>query len=226
MSAVAEAFRWAEAMNACATLLITLLLISCGGQRAAEPAVRLLEQCPVTRAACVPMTISAKHLEQVLERRSPQDANGYTEFWVRAQGRVAGGPTKVNVLLIRGYTDGIECTSFGQSNVAIVGLSPSGQSTLLSESGEFIMAPDALTVGCPDCIAPSNGRSSRRSPSWDLSLTGHRSEQFFETWEGEAAVDVPSGCIVLSDPFALLPATECAARRSPGPLDIRTGACT
>jgi hypothetical protein len=172
------------------------------------------------------MTISAEHLEWVLERKSPQDANGYTEFWVRARGSLAGGPDKVHVLLIRGYTGGIECTSFGQSNVAVVGLSPSGESTLLSESGEFVIAPDAHTVGCPDCIAPSNGRSYRRSPSWDLSLTGHRPEQLFQTHEGLVALQMQSGCIVLSDLFAFLPASECAAKRSPIPLEVQTGACT
>jgi hypothetical protein len=172
------------------------------------------------------MTISAEHLEWVLERKSPQDANGYTEFWVRARGSLAGGPKKVHLLLIRGYTDGMECTSFGQSNVAVVGLSASGESTLLSDSGEFVMAPDALTVGCPDCIAPSGDRSYRRSPSWDLSLTGHRAEQLFQSHEGQVAIEVPDGCIVLSDPFALLPARECATKRSPVPLEIQTGACT
>lgn len=213
-------------MKAQVTFLMLPLLVSCTGQGAAAPVVRLLEKCPPGRAACIPMTISAEHLEWSLEQQSAQDANGYTEFRVRAQGSLAGGPVKMHVLLIRGYTDGMECTSFGQSNVAVVALAPSGQSTLLSESGEFVMAPDALRVGCPDCIAPSNGQSYRRSPSWDLSLTGHRLEQFFQTHDGLIAIEADSGCTVLSDPFVHLPSSECTKKRSAVPLEIQTGACT
>jgi hypothetical protein len=172
------------------------------------------------------MTISAEHLESVLERQSAQDANGFTEFLVRARGSLGGGPVSVHLLRIRGYTDGIECTSFGQSNVAVVGMAPSGHTRLLSEVGEFVMAPDSLTIGCPDCIAPSNGRSYRRSPSWDLFLTGHRREQFFQTVDGLIAIEVDSGCIVLSDPFTFSPASECANRRSAVALDFASGACT
>jgi len=172
------------------------------------------------------MTITAERLEGLLEQEPPQGADGYTEFLVRARGSLAGGPVREQVLSIRGYTDGIACTSFGQSNVAVVAVAESGRTTVLSESGELVLEPDALTVGCPACIAPSNGRSYRRSPAWDLTLTGHRPEQFFQTHDGLVVIETDHGCVVLSDPLVHRSPCECAGLRSPIPLEIESDACT
>ena len=188
--------------------------------------IRLIQRCPVDLPACVEMTISASDLDSVLKSRSAANAVGYTEFVVLAIGRLADGPIATYEVSLTGYTQGLECTSFGQSLVAVAGVLESGQTKLLTEAGEFLMEPDGLSVGCTDCVAPSNGRSFRRSPSWDMWLVGLEREQLFQTEDGTLGVEQPDACILMSDDFEYVSSEECEKLKSSTPLEVEFGACT
>ena len=183
-------------------------------------AIRLIQECPVDVPACVEMSLD--YDRDSIQYTSPENADGDTEFIVSVAGSLANGPVTIHLVRFTEYTGGMSCPS----NVAVVGVLESGQTKLLTEAGVFLMEPEALAVGCPDCVAPSNGRSFRRVPSWDLGLVGLRREQLFQTEDGTLGVEDSDACILMSDDFQVLSPEECAELKSTTPLQIRGVACT
>jgi len=190
------------------------------------PIVHLTENCPSGSMACVSMSVSVEHLEWVLVSKSEQDSAGYTTFVVRARGRIGGQRTTNHLVRIRGYTDGIACTSFGQSNVAVLGVSPSGPIRLLSDQGEFLLEPDSLSIGCADCVYDPASEEFFRSPSWDLALTDHRPEQLFLTTSGVLGIEYAEHCIVFADPLVRVGLPKCESMKTTRQLRIEAGGCT
>ena len=191
--------------------------------------IRLIQRCPKDVPACVEMTISASDMDSVLQRQFPEEVGPdilsdtlSTEFVVLSSGRLVGGPLATYEFSLTGYTGGMWCTSFGQSRVAVVGVLESGQTKVLTDAGEFLMEPDGLSVGCIDCVVPSNGLSFRRAPSSNWLEV----RQLFQTEDGTVGIEQPKGCILMSEDFEYVSSEECEKLKSSTPLEVEFIECT
>ena len=159
----------------------------------AEP-LRAIEDCRGVEAACVTMTVTIPEAdeERVETASSPHpDRPGWTRFVVPVRGRMEAGPVERRQLAIAGYTDGIECSSFGQSTVAVLGFDRGGKAILATSLGALVIEDPWLVVGCPGCakLVDPEGRELARftTPAWTWrSPTG-----------GERGIAVDAGRAVL-----------------------------
>ena len=177
-----------------------LMLLGCRRDQSVEP----LRTCPPAAAAtCILMTLSADPLDSLLEKREPQDSAGYTVFHLRVRGRLASAPSAVIRLTIRGYTDGQDCSAFGQANVAVTGFSPDGYPIILTSAGPVVVEEPSLLVGCPGCgVLLTRGQydtvATLTSPAWDAALLRYPWDAVRSYDDsGNLYVDTGEACIAL-----------------------------
>jgi hypothetical protein len=214
-------------------LLVTWLAFILAGLSDAGSDLALSAKCGEARA-CIPMILNyGEGGASALIRTAPLDG-GYTQFWVRVQGRLGGGKNAEHVVSIRGYTDGMKCCDFGQVTVAVTGYTDQTRPVILTNQGPLALANDSLSVGCPDCIEVKSIGTGKRvasypSPSWDLSLTGHHQEDFHISGMGELYVHQGAACVQLlkNGPMRVVGDEKCQEGE---PRDLRLrikmGACT
>ena len=147
------------------------------------PPLRLLNDCPDTQYTCVEMLLNLG--DRLYGKFDPyrdfqqgeMDKTGYSEFIIPVEGRLNGTDAGFYRLFFRAYTDGINCTDFGQGNVASLGFSVAENPVLLTDAGPLELVDSSLDVGCSECgrlISKDTGEAVREftTPSWDLSLVG------------------------------------------------------
>ena len=127
-------------------------------------------------------------------------------------------------MLLRTYTDGINCTDFGQSYVASIGYSDAGNPVLLNGAGSLEVVDSSFDVGCSKCarlISKDTGEAVREftTPSWDLTLVGltaRMEKHFFFDDEARVFLRNDSGgntshCLEINNdqPFRIADAAHC-----------------
>ena len=206
-------------------IVLALLVAGCRPSQSATPTI--LFECPDTVPACVKMLLDAPSLAAILRAESAMDSIGHSMLTLTVEGTFESGQVERHTLLFRAFRDGIACSAFGQGNAAGVGFGSAGEPVLLTTAGAFTVARGRITAGCPDCLKARGLPAAFPTPSWDLTLTGHRPEQFAFLTTGEPVLKSRSGCTILVGRFTHLSERECAARiardREP---EVRHGGCT
>ena len=209
-----------------ASILGVLALPFPAGPAGGADVTRVLDRCPGEAHECVRMTVSTDRLRKILVDRSPASADGFTDFTIAVRGSLDGGTVRSQKVIVRGFTDGIECTAFGQSTAAVVGISEDSRAAILTSRGKLLLEPKALLIGCPQCVPPGPDGAARVSPAWDRRLTQNASAELFETHQGQIAITSGDGCIVMGNDFVWHPASDCAAMRTGQTLQVKSGACS
>jgi hypothetical protein len=177
------------------------------------------------------LNLGSKLRDEVVVAESTS-APGYTDFELSVQGRLPGESDGPYTLVFRGYTDGMECTDFGQGNVWVFGFTARGHPVISTSLGPLEITDESLSVGCPGCIQVEIEREIRRytSPAWDLSLTGHRLEDVRADDTGRAYLLQDGNCVELSvdDLFVRAPDEACSGTVPAVASQIKVdhGACT
>jgi hypothetical protein len=211
-------------------IILVLLLLSTACASSPGQVGRLV---PCEEQACLPMILNlgTRSADQVILESTELD-DGRTDFLLKVRGRINGEGTTEHKLIFCGYTAGMECSDFGQSNVSVLGFSSEGNPILSTSIGPFEVVDDSLSVGCPYCIRVSTKTQERvfPSPSWDLRLTGHTEDDFFANDRGEVYLRQDARCLQLfsDQEFREAPSDACV----PLPegqgtlLEIEHGACS
>lgn len=211
-------------------LVIQLFL---AGAAAEEPELVLMSEC-TPGEACIPMLLNfGPRGEGALISTKPLP-EGFTAFIVRVRGKLADAEPREHRVLIRGYTDGIECCDFGQTNVAVLGYSQQSQPILATSSGSLTVEDQSLRVGCSGCVKVFDSKSGKvlatyPSPSWDLTLTGHRKADLSASELGELYIRTSSTCMQLVPDglFRVVEQARCASASAANvQLTVEDGACT
>ena len=200
------------------TLLFMAVITSCSGRPQDPPFV--LSQCPADVPACVVMLLDAENSNLEHFPTSNQDKEGYTRFTVPT-----ANPEQPE-LVIRGYTDGMECSAFGQATAAVIAISAKGVATILTSAGPRQL-PLTVTAGCRGCLRISGSDQLFTSPSWDITLTGYSKEDFAVLENGAPVLLIPDGCVTLTGQFEFLSLIMCQPILSVDQKAvIDSGACT
>lgn len=206
---------------------VPLIVFACAARPSQAP-ITLRDRCD-TETACVPMTLDVSSSDP-LRVVQVQDSVGFTTFELRLHGRLAGRAEADHLVRVRGYTDGIECSAFGQAKAAVIGHSIAGHPILLTDQGVLELADTVLLVGCLECAKirnRSNGQlvATRRTPGWDPALAGSRADSLLVGPEGELFLRTGSAFIELNaaGPFRRMTS---APRSGPYRLELKQGACT
>lgn len=206
-------------------ILLAFMVLSCRPSRS-DPQT-ILSDCPEAVPGCAVMLLEAPSLANILQAESPMDSTGHSELTLAVDGHFESELLGRHVLRFRAFRDGIACSAFGQGNAAVVGYGTTGEPILLTTAGAFTVARGVLIAGCPDCLKVRGSTAAFSTPSWDLTLTGHKPEQFAFLKTGEPVLKNDSGCTVIVGRFVHLSASECAARLDPDrEPEVRTGGCT
>lgn len=178
---------------------------------------------------CVRMTLDAD--SSLVRVRQAQDDSGFTLFSVRVIGALAGAPVTSHELLVRGYTDGIECSTFGQATVAVLGSAANGRPQILTSAGPLTLDTAGVRVGCPQCAHVRAQQSDSlvamyRTPAWDLRRVGLAADSLALTETAELVVRQGSRWINISSPgsFRVVAAPGTGTLRYR--LTLEAGACT
>lgn len=119
------------------------------------------------------------------------------------KGRLAGGAAQEYRLEFKAFVDGMECTDFGQGNVATVGFQ-NGRPILETDQGLLEVLDNSLEAGCKDCLRLIDEETkkvikSSRSPSWSLGLVKLTSKQISYDTSGSVYVIKGEECLRLND---------------------------
>lgn len=200
-------------------------------QEALAPPLRLMNDCPDTQDTCVEMLLNLG--DRLYGKFDPyrdfqqgeMDESGYGEFIIPVEGRLNGAESTTHRLFLRTYTDGINCTDFGQSHVASLGFSDAGIPILLTDQGPIEVVDSSFEIGCRYCaklLFKDTGKVAREiiTPSWGLRMVGlteGKENHFY--FNDEARVFLrndPNGknfhCLEIGNenPFYLSDAAQCS----------------
>ncbi|GAB4375737.1 MAG: hypothetical protein Kow0062_15140 [Acidobacteriota bacterium] len=173
-----------------AILLMSLAtVLSCVAQdEKGDGAIRLLDNCG-GRTACIEMlpNYGSRGSDGVLFRRM-DTGGGYAEFELNVEASSPGGHPAPQMLVLRGWVDGLECCDFGQATVAVLGFSGAGNPILLTDEGPLEVHGGAIEVGCATCARLLDRKtmdvvSVGRTPSWDLRLVS--GDEDYLTYDAE-----------------------------------------
>tara|TARA_B100000315_G_scaffold45399_1_gene40196 strand:+ start:214 stop:1074 length:861 start_codon:yes stop_codon:yes gene_type:complete len=96
----------------------------------------------------------------------------YDDITFYVYGRLNGGELKDYHLVFRSFVDGIDCTDFGQGEIATIGFNNNKEPIVLTNKGELQLEQTTLSVGCNNCVALINKNtltvSWHVSPTWSL----------------------------------------------------------
>ena len=209
------------------SVFLSLLAFAALTQGRGQGPVELAAGCGDTQSVCVPMTVDAPAAS--LRVAQTQDSLGFTTFELSVYGRLADAAPASQTVRLRGYTDGLECSSFGQAEVGVLGHSADGHPIVATNAGPFEVIDTLLRVGCPECARVRELRSgrlvaTRRTPGWDLTLAGTRADSL---WAG------PNAELVITTRGEIIQLTGAGRfRRLPSPsrarelrLELEQGAC-
>ncbi len=148
---------------------------------------------------CIPMQLNlsdAKKQEVAVGKKDLP--GGYTQFALKVRGNL-GGKSALLTVYFKGYTDGIDCSSFGQGNVGFLGNSSAGNPIVTTSSGPLEILDQDLIVGCKDCIqdAKQAGKATYLSTSWDLTLTNKKESDFIVDKAGNEFIQQDSNCLLV-----------------------------
>ena len=207
--------------------LLVLFLVGCR-QNAVETPARILNACPDSVSACVPMLLDAPTLDSVRVAESPPvDSIGSSDMTLRVPGRLAGGAPSTHELVVRVFRDGMECSAFGQGNVAVVGFSERYEPVILTDRGPLMVEGTAITAGCRDCLKARGDTTSYATPAWDLFLTGNNPSQFFFLTSGDPVLRAGDKCVTLRGMFRSMSMGECDAQIARDrEAEVRSLGCT
>jgi len=204
------------------------LILACSTARSSQGPIVVRDTCD-SQPACVPMSLDVSSAS-LIRALKPQDSVGFTTFELRVHGSLAGLAQADHVIRVRGYTDGIECSAFGQARAAVIGHSSAGHPILLTDHGSLELADTVLRVGCPECAKirnRSDGQlvATHRTPGWDLAVAGTRADSLLIGPEGELLLRTGSAFIELTaaGPFRRMTG---APRSDRYRLELKQGACT
>lgn len=160
-------------------------------------------------SACVPMLIDVKPNDKSIiiassqDMKNSQDANGYTLFHLRFEGKV-NGSSQIIEASFKGYTDGIDCTSFGQGSVGFLGYSTADNPIIASSAGPIEVTDKRLEIGCDHCVVARDTATGKiigtfRSPGYDLTLTDAAPSDF--TYDLQGGYNLKQGpmCLRIQD---------------------------
>ena len=93
----------------------------------------------------------------------------------------------------------MQCTDFGQSSAAVLGIKNSNPIVETSH-GQLEIIDSSLSVGCSDCIQIINEETKEiehkyYSPGWDLILTGHKNSNFSYDRNGHVYISSGGKCL-------------------------------
>ena len=171
--------------SAASTLKHSLLVLAfaaiTSGQTSADPVIRLKETCQGAHE-CLSMTLdvpgpaypnfTVERSDGLLTSIIPIN-DDWTDFVLAIEGRLNGADVQPHSVMFRSFTGGLECTAFGQGEVAVVGYSPDEHPLVLTDAGELeIVSAPKLEVGCKDCLRLIDKKTERviashDTPSWD-----------------------------------------------------------
>jgi hypothetical protein len=206
------------------TILLAVLAAPLEGQQS----LILRSDCDA-EPACVRMTFDVGSAT-VLRIAQPQDSLGYTIFAVRAAAALTSSQPAIHEVLVRGYTDGIECSHLGQATVAVLGHSSTGRPIVLSDQGPVSLTDTMFRVGCPDCGRIQDAATGRLvvlrpTPGWDLTLAGTRAESLYVNDQREVVLREDGRAVALTafGPFRVVPRPQPSRRYR---LALNQRACT
>ncbi|HEV7164141.1 MAG TPA: hypothetical protein VGO35_01980 [Gammaproteobacteria bacterium] len=158
--------------------------------------------------------------------------DGNTLFEINITG-IIGGKNAPLTVYFTGYTDGIECTAFGQGTVGFLGFSNSGNPIIKTSIGPLEILDKKLLVGCKNCIErlDKNKEITAKypTPSWDLMLTGNKETDFSIGTDGKEYMRHGAKCLWLpqNDLIHEVSPAMCASM-SPvkAQIRIKTGSCS
>lgn len=189
--------------------------------------LQLLSECPPERADCVVMIVGSSEEAIAVAQRSAESASGHTSFTLSVSGRLGDSNPQQHLLVVTGYTAGMQCSLFGQASAAVVGFSDTGAPTVLTSSGALTLTSDILRIGCADCAelrsqANAPVRSMATFPSWDPSLVQVSWDQIDFDDDGSLFVLQDSRCIRIPIYGSVAPAGsgECSSSTQIGDATI------
>ena len=179
---------------------------------------------------CIPMELDisdAKKQEVVVSKK--ELSNGYTLFELKLHGNLKGKSALLTVYF-KGYTDGIECSGFGQGNAGFLGNSLAGNPIVRTSSGPLELLGQDLTVGCKDCIREAkNDGKSYLSTSLDLTLTNKKESDFTVDKTGNQFIQQSTSCLLVpkNQLLKLSQPVMCGSKNTNSiPIKIRTESCS
>lgn len=140
--------------------------------------VDVFEECPADVRDCIVMTLDAPDLQSILVEEVPTGRVQVSQFTVAVEGALQGGPSGSILLDVEAFVNGMECSAFGQAEVAVLGFAADERPIIATSMGPLTLTSDALRVGCPDCASLMDAEGARSPaatvPGWDLTLVGIR----------------------------------------------------
>ena len=187
---------------------LAAIVAASNASAAGSASVVELEDCG-NNPVCVSMLIDVKPSDQssvILssqDMQDPEDANGYTLFHLRFEGKVQGVSQTIEATF-KGYTAGIDCTSFGQGSVGFLGYSPAGNPMIASSVGPIEVTDKRLEIGCDHCVVAHDAKTGKvigsfRSPGFDLTLTGAVPSDFTYDLQGGYNLKQGAMCLRIQD---------------------------
>ena len=163
---------------------------------ASQNTVSLLQKCPESQP-CVLMTLNKGKSDITIKQENQVD-DLFTEFLFAVKGKLDNSAENTYSLTFKAFTDGIECTDFGQGNVAVAGFTDKNEPVLHTDKGKLTVMDNSLSVGCKDCLELSDGEKTAYkmlTPSWDMYLTKHKHSDISWNNNGEVFILSSGQCL-------------------------------
>ena len=165
----------------------------------AAQVVDAFEECPAELLGCIVMTLDAPDLQSILVEEVPTGREQVSQFTVAVEGSFSGDASGSVSLAVEAFVDGMQCSAFGQAEVAVVGFAEGRHPILATSRGALTLAGDALRVGCPECASRMNAEGARLPaatvPGWDLALVGIRESNVPFDDDGSLYVSQSGRCL-------------------------------
>lgn len=227
--------RVSSIVNLIVLILLAILPVSRGVASDGVASIEL-KDCE-EKAPCVSMLLDIKPgdssavIVSSQDKETVEDANGYTVFKIRFQG-ILSGKTQTIEATFKGYTAGIDCTSFGQGTIGFLGYSATGSPIIASSAGPIEVIDKRLEVGCEHCLVLHDAKTGKvigtfRSPGYDLTLTDVGPSDFSYDLPGGYNVKQGAMCLRVQDsgPVQSVYPERCIAPKKPV-LEVMQGDCS